>query len=306
MKQPSLGVDFSNDYVAELHGAGEVRRGGHGARDAPETPSSPTRSTSPTTCYCLDLESGRILWQKQLPQRPAPGGSAPQEQLHVRDAGDRRQGDLRLRGLSRTLRLRLRRASELWHTPAGAPQVYLDFGRRRLAGAPRRSSLHPQRQRGGELHRRVRHPHREGSCGARARPGLGSDAAALGLVDTVRLGERRSAPRWSPRDPAGSISYDLDGQELWRMSGMAAMTIQSPFSWDGLLYLTSGAREGTDQAASPPFVPVPPATSPCPRGAPPASTSPGTTRRPAAPTCRPRSSTTADCTRSPTRGSSPG
>ena len=36
------------------------------------------------------------------------------------------------------------------------------------------------------------------------------------------------------------ISYDLDGDELWRMSRFPQITIQSPFAWDGLLYVTSG------------------------------------------------------------------
>ncbi len=41
--------------------------------------------------------------------------------------------------------------------------------------------------------------------------------------------------------PGAVISYDLDGTELWRMSRMAAVPIQSPFSWNGLLYVTSGS-----------------------------------------------------------------
>jgi outer membrane protein assembly factor BamB len=35
-------------------------------------------------------------------------------------------------------------------------------------------------------------------------------------------------------------SYDLDGKVLWELSGMSSIVIPSPFSVDGLLYVTSG------------------------------------------------------------------
>ncbi|REJ76795.1 MAG: serine/threonine protein kinase [Acidobacteria bacterium] len=35
-------------------------------------------------------------------------------------------------------------------------------------------------------------------------------------------------------------SYDLEGKELWRLSGMDSITIPQPFSEHGLLYITSG------------------------------------------------------------------
>ena len=40
--------------------------------------------------------------------------------------------------------------------------------------------------------------------------------------------------------PGLAISYDGDGKELWRIGGMSAMTIPSPFAYDGLLYLNGG------------------------------------------------------------------
>jgi outer membrane protein assembly factor BamB len=35
-------------------------------------------------------------------------------------------------------------------------------------------------------------------------------------------------------------SYDLDGRELWTLSGMSTITIPTPFAADGLLYVSSG------------------------------------------------------------------
>lgn len=40
--------------------------------------------------------------------------------------------------------------------------------------------------------------------------------------------------------PGQVVSYDLSGKELWRMSGMSATPIPTPFSYNGLLYLNGG------------------------------------------------------------------
>lgn len=40
--------------------------------------------------------------------------------------------------------------------------------------------------------------------------------------------------------PGTAISYDLAGNELWRMSGMSATPIPTPFSYNGLLYVNGG------------------------------------------------------------------
>ena len=42
--------------------------------------------------------------------------------------------------------------------------------------------------------------------------------------------------------PGIAISYDLAGKELWRLGGMSAMPIPSPFAHDGLLYLNGGTN----------------------------------------------------------------
>jgi outer membrane protein assembly factor BamB len=44
--------------------------------------------------------------------------------------------------------------------------------------------------------------------------------------------------------PETAVSYDADGKELWRLSGMSAAPIPSPFAYDGLLYVNGGAGKG--------------------------------------------------------------
>jgi hypothetical protein len=40
--------------------------------------------------------------------------------------------------------------------------------------------------------------------------------------------------------PGVAVSYDLTGKELWRLSGMSAAPIPSPFVYEGLLYVNGG------------------------------------------------------------------
>jgi hypothetical protein len=40
--------------------------------------------------------------------------------------------------------------------------------------------------------------------------------------------------------PEEAVSYDLAGKELWRLSGMAATPIPSPFAHEGMLYIDGG------------------------------------------------------------------
>jgi hypothetical protein len=75
MKQPSCGVDFSNDYVAELMEQGlemnEVMR----LIEVRDT-ELPDEIVVRLMLYCLDLESGEILWERTAHEgNPAVGPS---------------------------------------------------------------------------------------------------------------------------------------------------------------------------------------------------------------------------------------
>ena len=73
MKQPSYGVDFSNEYIAELRAQGlpmEEILAKSDARDA----EFPDEVVVSLMLYSLDLNSGEIVWERQLYQgNPAVG-----------------------------------------------------------------------------------------------------------------------------------------------------------------------------------------------------------------------------------------
>jgi outer membrane protein assembly factor BamB len=59
--------------------------------------------------------------------------------------------------------------------------------------------------------------------------------------------------------PGAVISYDLDGRELWRLSRMAAVSIQSPFAANGVLFVAAGS--GGDDNSNRPLVAIRPGGS---------------------------------------------
>ncbi|HEV1287523.1 MAG TPA: PQQ-binding-like beta-propeller repeat protein, partial [Bryobacteraceae bacterium] len=42
--------------------------------------------------------------------------------------------------------------------------------------------------------------------------------------------------------PGAAISYDLEGKELWHLSGIAMIAIPTPFAYDGWLYVDGGYK----------------------------------------------------------------
>jgi outer membrane protein assembly factor BamB len=237
LKQPSLGVDFSNDYVAELMKQGKTEQEvmeAVAARDS-ELPSEVTLAYH---LHCLDLESGRSLWQRSFHNGPPPVGrhrkNSYTSETPVTD-GEAVYVYVAFLGLYAFDY----EGERLWHTPLEAHQVYLDFG----GGAS--PALH-----GDQLF--ILNDNEEDSfmaafdkkTGRRrwrtGRPGLGTEQMRSGW-STPFVWENELRTELVTTGPGWAISYDLEGRELWRMSGFSRLTIQTPFSWDGLVYVTTGA-----------------------------------------------------------------
>ena len=114
MKPPSLGTEFSNEYIAELRKQGlsadEINKR-LWARDR-EMPQDIVISLM---LYCYDLESGKRLWERQIYHGQPAGRTTRQEQLCVRDAGHRRRPRLCVLYRLRPVRLRFRGETSLGH-----------------------------------------------------------------------------------------------------------------------------------------------------------------------------------------------
>ena len=243
MKQPSLGVDFSNDLVAELSAQGldgeELMR-----RLTESENELPDEIELSYALFSYDLASGELLWERRFHDGPPPVGrhrkNTYTSETPVTD-GEAIYVYVAFQGLYAFDF----DGNELWSAPLQPHQVYLDFG----AGAS--PALAGDRV-------IILNDNEEESFIAAYDKSTGEQ---LWYTRREGLGSRNRKSAWSTPfvwendvrteivtiGPGWVISYDLDGDELWRMSRFANFNIQSPFAWDGLLYVTSGPPSERDK-----------------------------------------------------------
>ena len=264
-KQPQLGVDFSNDYIAELEKQGlseEEVLARLNARDIEK----PEEVSLHYFLYCLDLASGRVRWRQEFHAgRPPIGRHRKNSFTSETPVSDGRRvyvyaGSLGLYAFDLDGRLQ-------WKTPLEAYPVYLDFG---TGGSP---ALHDN------LLVIVNDNEQEQFIAAydtRTGKRVWRTKRDIFLASDPRKSGWSSPFIWRNAvrteivtvGPGVAISYDLKGAELWRLTGMSSAPIPSPFSYDGLLYIDGGSGGGlfairpgasgdislTRDAASNPFV----------------------------------------------------
>jgi outer membrane protein assembly factor BamB len=240
LKQPSLGVDFSNDYVAELMKEGKTEQEVEELVTARDM-ELPDEVTLAYHLHCLDLETGRILWQRNFHNGPPPvGRHRKNSYTSETPVTDGRAVYVYVAFLG--LYAFDLEGRPLWETPLEPHKVYLDFG---SGGSP---ALHGDRlfilNDNEEDSFIAAFDTRDGKRLWRtARKGLGTEQIrSAWSTPFVWQNDRRT--EIVTNGPGWAISYDLEGRELWRMSRMGLQAIQSPLAWDGLVYLTGGsARE---------------------------------------------------------------
>lgn len=242
LKPPSPGVDFSNDYVAELKRQGKTDEEMMKLVQARDT-ELPSEVSLKYNLFCLDLETGRILWTRTFHDgRPPVGRHRKNSYTSETPVTDGRAVYVYVAFLG--LYAFDFEGAPLWHTPLEPHKVYLDFGGGSspvlhgdtlvilndneeasfVAGFDRRT--------GKELWRT-------------GRPGLGS-AEMRSAWSTPFVWDNGLRTEIVTTGPGVAISYDLQGREIWRLSLGARMAIQSPFAWGGLVYVTAGAA-GSDR-----------------------------------------------------------
>ena len=213
MKQPSLGVDFSNDYVAELIKQGKTDEEVEELITARDS-ELPDEVELTYNLFCIGLESGEILWKRDFFHGPPPVGrhrkNSYTSETPVTD-GERIYVYVAFLGLYAFDF----EGKQLWSTPIKANKVYLDFG---CGASPA--------QHGDQLF--ILNDNQEESYIAAfdkrtgeplwrtLRAGLGSDQMRSGW-STPFVWENERRTEVVTQGPGAVISYSLDGSELWRM-----------------------------------------------------------------------------------------
>jgi outer membrane protein assembly factor BamB len=250
-KKPTPGL-YGNDYIAELQAQGlsgeEIMRRVR-ARDN----ESPDESDEIRyTVYALDAASGRIKWEREA-HRGKPSGGRHRKNTYASETpatdGERLYASF---GQNVGVFCYALDGTLLWTKQWPAQPIYLDFG---TASSPtvhdgRVYLLHDSEaesyltaldaKTGEELWRTTR-PDTGLPKSSWTTPFVWKNAMRTEIVTTGH---------------GMVLSYDLEGKELWRVTGMS-MPTASPLAADGLLYVGTGSQGDANR----PFLAIAPGAS---------------------------------------------
>jgi outer membrane protein assembly factor BamB len=237
-KQPQVGTTYSNDYVAELTKQGlkdkEIEERLN-ARDF----ELPGEVNLHYFLYSIDLYSGRIGWTREFYSGHPPGGRHRKNSFcSETPVTDGKRVYVYINNLG--LFAYDFSGNKVWNTPLENFPTILDFG---TGSSPalvndlvivvndnekQQFIAAFDRNTGKQVWRTNRSIHVPGSD---RQTGWSSPYIwrTSGRTEIVTIG------------PGLAIGYDLEGKELWRLGGMSASPIPSPFAYDGLLYLNGGS-----------------------------------------------------------------
>ena len=238
MKGPSLGTDFSNDYIAELRAEGlppeEITRRLY-ARDR----EMPEELVIGLHLYCLDLDTGKTLWEREI-YRGRPRGGRHRKNSYASETPVTDGTGIYVYFTHHGLFAFDMEGGPLWSAPLDPRPTVRDFG---TGASP---ALHGER-----LY--VLNDNEEAGFLAAFDKGSGRELwrAARDITERRKTGwatpfvwDNEVRSEIVTVGPGVVISYDLEGRPVWRMGRMAGTPIQSPFAWGGRLFVAAGASGG--------------------------------------------------------------
>lgn len=238
-KEPQTGTEYSNQYVAELVKQGLSQKEileKVTARDI----ELPHEVKLHYFLYCVDLKSGKVLWKQEFHAGQPPGGRHRKNSF----ASETPITDgtfIYVYAANQGLYAYDLNGKQVWRTPLESYPIYLDFGTGGSAALE-----------GNQLIIVNDNEKQQFIASFDKRTGkqlwrTNRDLAAKGGGPPQRSGWVTPYIWKTPLrteivtvGPGVAVSYDLEGKELWRLSGMAATPIPSPYSYDGLLYINGG------------------------------------------------------------------
>ncbi len=234
-KPPQTGTEYSNEYVAELQKQGlpmEKVIEKVTERDI----ELPQEVMLHYFVYCLNLKSGKVEWQKEFFSGHPPGGRHRKNSFSSESpVTDGKFVYVYVANLG--LWAFDLKGKPVWNTPLEANPIYLDFG---TGSSPvladkllvilndnekQQFIAAFDKQTGKQVWRTNRDIGPKGRQSAWVTPFVWRHALR---TEIVTIG------------PEVAVSYDLNGKELWRLSGMSQVPIPMPFVFDGLLYINGG------------------------------------------------------------------
>ena len=237
-KQPQVGTTYSNDYVAELTKQGLKDKEIEDRLNARDF-ELPGEVNLHYFLYSIDLYSGKVAWTREFYSGHPPGGRHRKNSFcSETPVTDGKRVYVYINNLG--LFAYDFSGNKVWNAPLENFPTILDFG---TASSPalvndlviivndnekQQFIAAFDKNSGKQVWRTNRSIHVQGSD---RQTGWSSPYIWKTSVRTeiVTIG------------PGLAIGYDLEGKELWRLGGMSASPIPSPFAYDGLLYLNGGS-----------------------------------------------------------------
>lgn len=235
-KQPQIGTEYSNEYVAELMKQ-KLPMDQVIAKVTERDIELPKEVMLHYFLYRLDLKSGKVEWQKEFYKGQPPGGRHRKNSF-VSETPVTDGKFIYVYVANLGLWAFDLKGKQVWNTPLEANPIYLEFG---TGSSPALADNllvivnDNEKQQyiaafDKKTGKQVWRTNRDIAKGQPARSGWSTPYVWRNALRTeiVAIG------------PGEVISYDLSGKELWRMSGMSGSPVPTPFAYDGLLHINGG------------------------------------------------------------------
>ena len=235
-KQPQIGTEYSNEYVAELMKQ-KLPMDQVIAKVTERDIELPKEVMLHYYLYRLDLKSGKVEWQKEFYKGQPPGGRHRKNSF-VSETPVTDGKFIYVYVANLGLWAFDLKGKQVWTTPLEANPIYLEFG---TGSSPALADNllvivnDNEKQQyiaafDKKTGKQVWRTNRDIAKGQPARSGWSTPYVWRNALRTeiVAIG------------PGEVISYDLSGKELWRMSGMSGSPVPTPFAYDGLLHINGG------------------------------------------------------------------
>jgi outer membrane protein assembly factor BamB len=242
-KAPQTGTEYSNEYIAELMKKGMKIQEAI-AKVTERDFELPNEVMLHYFLYCLDLRTGAVSWKKEFFAGHPPGGRHRKNSFTSETPVTDGKfvyvyiGNLGLYAFDL-------KGKQIWKTDMEAFPMYLDFGTATSAVLQGNQLIivnDNQKQQfvasfdkrtGKQLWRTGR------DIGDKPDPNPDRPVMRSGWT-TPFVWTNHIRTEVVTVGPGTALSYDLEGKELWRLSGMAVTPVPSPFSYQGLLYVDGG------------------------------------------------------------------
>ncbi len=237
-KPPQTGTEYSNEYAAELQKQGlsmpEIIK-----RLTERDIEMPNEVNVHYVLYCLDLKSGKAQWSKEFYKGQPPSGRHRKNSF-VSETPVTDGKNIYVYVTNLGLWAFDLKGNVAWNTPIEPLPIYLDLGAGSspaLAGNLVVILNDNQKQQyiaafdkktGKQVWRTER------DIGGSTQPVQRSGWS------TPFIWKHQERTEIVAVGPEVVVSYDLNGKELWRLSGVSGTPVPTPFAYEGLLYVNGG------------------------------------------------------------------